>query len=397
MVRLHHSGPCEIPVKPAEAAREAFGVAFGGREPKGIAVAPGRVNLIGEHTDYNDGFVLPMAIDRYVAAAFALNGSQSLRVRSVGFGEAGEVPLDDLPGPTGSWVDYVAGVAWAFREAGTPAEGLDIAVASNLPASSGLSSSAALELATARALIAAAGGEWDAITAAKLCQRAENAYVGVQCGVMDQLVVATAQDGCALLIDCRDLAVTTVPIPSRVRVVVLDTGAPRDLAITGYNERRASCEAAVEAIRETKPGISALRDVDGELLEAARGVLDPVTLKRAQHVVAESARAADLAQALRDEDLGRCKTLMSDSHWSLRDLYAVSSEELDLMTQLATDHPACHGARMTGAGFGGCAVALVDAEHAGAFADDVLSRYRDRKDLPATFHVCRPVPGVGLW
>jgi galactokinase len=177
----------------------------------------------------------------------------------------------------------------------------------------------------------------------------------------------------------------------------MDTGAPRELAVTGYNERRASCEAAVEAMRRTAPGIKALRDVDGELLDAARGVLEPVTFKRAQHVVAESARPAALAQALREEDLGRCGVLMSDSHWSLRDLYEVSSQELDLMTRLATGHPACHGARMTGAGFGGCAIALVDARRADAFAENVLSGYRRLVDLPAALHVCRPVSGVTLW
>jgi galactokinase len=395
-VKPDGSSAREIPPGPAEKAREAILKVFH-RAPAGVAVAPGRVNLIGEHTDYNEGFVLPMAIDRYVAAAFAPNGSPWLRVHSAAFGEVREVSLERIPGPTGTWIDYVAGVAWALNEAGRPVAGIDIAIASDLPVSSGLSSSAALELATARALIAVAGGDWGAVTAARLCQHAENGYVGVQCGIMDQLVVALARNGCALLIDCRDLSTTAVPIPSSVRLVVMDTGAPRNLAVSGYNERRASCEAAVETIRGTTPRVRTLRDVDGRILEAAREFLDPVTFKRAQHVVAESARPADLAQALCDQDLGRCGRLMSDSHWSLRDLYQVSSEELDVMTQLAANYPACHGARMTGAGFGGCAIALVAAEHAEAFAASVRSGYGHLKDLPATLHVCRPVSGVALW
>lgn len=386
-----------IPPAPVEEARRGFQSVFEETTAVGVAVAPGRVNLIGEHTDYNEGFVLPMAIDRYVAAAFAPNGSRSLRVHSAAFGETREIALDHLPAPCGTWIDYVVGVVWALSETGLPIEGVDVAVASNLPVSSGLSSSAALELATARALTAAIDAEWDPTMAAQLCQQAENAYVGVQCGIMDQMVVASAQDGSALLVDCRDLAVTAIPVPSHVRVVVMDTGAPRVLAATGYNERRASCEEAVETLRRYAPEIGSLRDVDGELLNTARGILDPAVFKRAQHVVAESARPVDLAEALRDQDPGRCRALMRDSHWSLRDLYEVSSPELDLMTHLALRHSACHGARMTGAGFGGCAVALVGAEHAEAFADYALSAYRELKDLPASVHVCRPVHGVTLW
>jgi galactokinase len=370
---------------------------FGDTGSVGVAVAPGRVNLIGEHTDYNEGFVLPLAVDRYVAAAFALNGSRTLRVHSAAFGEVREVTLDRLPAPSGTWIDYVVGVVWALAETGLSIQGMDMAVASDLPVSSGLSSSAALELATARALTAAVRAEWHPILAAQLCQHAENAYVGVQCGIMDQMVIASAQDGCALLIDCRDLAVTTISMPPHLRVVVMDTGAPRVLAATAYNERRASCETVLKVLQRNAPGVGSLRDVNGEMLHAARGLLDPVAFKRAQHVVAESERPVDLARALHDEDLGRCRALMRDSHWSLRDLYEVSSPELDQIVHLALHHSTCHGARMTGAGFGGCAVALADAGHAEVFAADVLSGYRDLTDLPASIHVCRPVSGVTLW
>ncbi len=370
---------------------------YEGRAPVGVALAPGRVNLIGEHTDYNDGFVLPMAIDRYVAAAFAPNGLGLLRAHSTTFREAHQTSLEHLEeARSGTWFDYVVGVVRMLLGAGVSLDGMDIAITSDLPSSSGLSSSAALELATARAAIATADGRWEPIWAAKLCQRAENEHVGVQCGIMDQLAVAVAQDGCALLVDCRDLTVTPVPIPATARVVVMDTGAPRDLAATGYNQRRASCESAVAVLRQSAPHIRALRDVEGAQLEAARGLLDPLTFRRAQHVVAECARPPDMARALREGDLERCGSLMTDSHWSLRDLYEVSCAELDLMTDLAGSHRACYGARLTGAGFGGSAVALVEAELAGDFAGDVLTAYRRLVDLPAALYVCRPVGGVAL-
>jgi galactokinase len=379
-----------------ERAWRAFGKAFGPRRPEGVAVAPGRVNLIGEHTDYNDGFVLPAAIDRYLAAAFASNKSRVLRVYSEQFGEAYEVPLDRHAEPSGSWVDYVAGVARMIADSGAAVDGIDLAIAADLPVEAGLSSSAALELATARAIAAAAGVPWDSAAAAQICQLAENTYVGVQCGIMDQLVVATAVAGCALLIDCRDLSSVPVPIPTDLRMVVMDTGVPRGLAVSGYNDRRSSCRAAVDRIRGMVPEVRSLRDVTGELLERARPLLDPVEFKRAQHVVAETARPGELAQALRDRHLSRCRRLMMDSHWSLRDLYEVSSPELDVITGLAAAHPGCLGARMTGAGFGGSAIALVKAEQAEAFAEEVRGDYLRHRDGQVTFHVCRPVSGVDL-
>jgi galactokinase len=377
-------------------ARQRFAAAFGGRDVGGVAIAPGRVNLIGEHTDYNEGFVLPMAIDRWVAAAFAVTDTGQLRAHSTAFGETRTVPRTQLPEATGTWMDYVVGVARELEGEGVAPVGVDLALISNIPVGSGLSSSAAIELATARALVAAAGATWDPRAAALLSQRAENAYVGVHCGIMDQLVVACAEDGCALLLDCRDLTTVSIPMPSAAAVVVMDTGAPRDLAATGYNERRQQCERAVEVIRGFAPSVRALRDVDGSMLEKARGQLEPTVFKRAQHVVAETARPADMADALRQGDLARCGALMTDSHWSLRDLYQVSCPELDLMTSLARAHPACHGARLTGAGFGGCAIALVDVAEAASFADQIERQYRQLVDLPAALHVCRPVEGAAL-
>jgi len=368
----------------------------GGRAPR-VALAPGRVNLIGEHTDYNDGFVLPMAIDRFVAAAFTPSDEPRLRVHAVRFGETLDLPLPiGAARGGGHWGDYVAGVAWAMAEAGLPVPGLDMAIAADLPPRSGLSSSAALELATARALVAAAGGSWEPSTAARLCQRAENAYVGVPCGIMDQLAVSAAQEGAAVLIDCRSLATEPVPIPPGLAVVVMDTGVERRLADSGYRARRASCEAAVSVIRGLHPEVRALRDVDGAMLVEAADLLDPETAARAQHVVAESRRPHDLAAAFAANDLERCRRLLDDSHWSLRDLYEVSCPELDGITALARAHPACFGARLTGAGFGGSAVALVLAEESAAFVDAVGPAYRQQFGIEGALHICRPVGGARI-
>ncbi len=360
-------------------------------------MAPGRVNLIGEHTDYNDGWVLPMAIDRYVRVAFRVRGDRRIRAHSVAFEETEEVVLDSLrpPGPRG-WISYVAGMAWAMADAGHEVRGIDCEIDGDLPLGSGLSSSAALEMATARALCAASGIPWEAEEMARLGQRAENRYVGVSCGLMDQLASATAEEGCALLLDCRTLAMESVPLPSSAKVVVMDTGAPRTLAGSAYNERRASCEDAVEVLRCLDPRVEALRDADLELLEAGRAQLGELGYRRAKHVIEESARPRAMAEALRDGKLSEAGRLMDDSHASLRDLYEVSCPELDRITDLARRHPACFGARLTGAGFGGCAVALVAASEAGAFARDVHRAYHAEFDLPSQVFACRPVAGARL-
>ena len=381
-------------------AREAAGAyrARFGEGPRGIAVAPGRVNLIGDHTDYNEGFVLPMALGLGVACAFAPRDAGRLRVHSAAHGETREAAVADLQPPGDStFFNYVAGVAWALRESGQPVRGLDAVVAGNLPIGAGLSSSAAVELSAARAFAAASSLPWDAMAMAKVCQHAENAYVGVSCGLMDQFAVATAREGAAVLLDCRSLEARPVPLPGGVVVVVMDTGSRRGLAGSAYNERRASCEAAVRALGTLRPGLRALRDVDEELLQAGRELLDPTTWARAAHVVTENTRPPALAQAFERGDLVAAGRLMNASHASLRDLYDVSSPELDLVTDLARAHPACLGARLTGAGFGGCAVALVHAEGAADFVTSVTVVYRaQRPDLPSSLFACRPAAGARL-
>jgi galactokinase len=379
-----------------EGVRGRFADVFGGTAR--VALAPGRVNLIGEHTDYNDGFVLPMALDLAAAVAFRPRTDRRLRLHAAAYGETRELLLDELaPGRDTGWVAYVAGVAWAFAEAGLHTVGLDAVVDGNVPLGAGLSSSAALELAAARALADAGGVSWDPRAMARLGQRAENAYVGVNCGLMDQMASAAAQEGSALLLDCRTLETRLVAVPAEAAVVVMDTGARRELATSAYNDRRRACEEAVSTLAGLRPGVRALRDVDEAFLDSAEPVLDPVVFRRARHVVTENARTLATADALRRGDLRAAGLSMNESHESLRDLYEVSSVELDLVTELACAEEACLGARMTGAGFGGCAVALVHADRAQAFIDRVADGYRKCSDLAGAFFACRPAAGARLW
>ncbi len=374
-----------------------FAERFGEDPAPTVAVAPGRVNLIGEHTDYNDGFVLPMAIGRAAVVAFRPRSDRKLRLHAVAFDETKELDLDSLVAPGGDeWYSYVAGVAWAFASEGLEVRGLDAVVDGDVPLGAGLSSSAALEMATARALAAAGGLDWDPVRMAKLGQKAENQYVGMNCGIMDQFASAVSRDGHALLLDCRSLETLPVPVPDETAVVIMDTGARRSLAGSAYNDRRAACERVVAHLQKGNPSVRALRDVTLELLERAQGELDPVDLKRARHVVPENTRPVQMADALRAGNLEQAGALMNDSHLSLRDLYEVSCEELDLITEIAREQPSCFGARMTGAGFGGCSVALVKADATGPFCDTVLAAYKARIDLPAALYPCRPTPGARL-
>ena len=362
-----------------------------------IAVAPGRVNLIGEHTDYNDGWVLPMAIDRRVGVAFAPRTDRILRAHSVIFNETHELSIDGLTPPGGSgWFSYPAGVAWAMISSGLEVSGADLVVDGDVPVGSGLSSSSALVMATALALCEGSGIQWSPIEMALLGHRVEREWVGIQGGVMDQFTSTMAQNGHALFLDCRSLSFTAVRFPDEAVIVVMDTGAPRTLVGSAYNERSASCRAAVEALQSSAPGICALRDVTIDFLQANRELLDETTYRRARHVVEENDRPRALADALSIGDLPEAGRLMDDSHFSLRDLFEVSSVELDLFTEFAREHPACYGARLTGAGFGGCAIALVSAEGVEDFMDFTHSRYRSRVELPSSVFACRPESGARL-
>ena len=358
-------------------------------EPELLVRAPGRVNLIGEHTDYNDGFVLPMAIEREVWIALRRRPDTTVSVHSLDYARTQSFDALRPKRGKGGWIEYVKGTAWALAEHGCRIAGWEGILGGDVPIGAGLSSSAALELATARAITAAASGTWDAAEMARLCQRAENGWVGVQCGIMDQMISATGRPGHAVLIDCRTLETSPVPLPEDVLVVILDTSTRRELAGSAYNERRAQCEAAADHLH-----VQALRDVTPQEYEAGVGDLDPLSARRGRHVVSENARTLAAAEAMRAGDARRLGELMSESHVSLRDDFEVSSEALDTMVELAAEHPACLGARMTGAGFGGCAVAVVERDAAGEFATWVAEQYRLRTRLEPRVYVTGATAGA---
>jgi galactokinase len=364
--------------------------------PSFVARAPGRVNLIGEHTDYNEGFVLPMSIDRSVSIAFAPRTDSRVVVRSADFAGVADFAVEELrtPPESGSadWTEYVRGVAWAFGDAGLRLRrGIDAVAAGDVPVGAGLSSSAALELAVARALAQANDLPWDAARMARVCQRAENEWVGVQCGIMDQLISAAAVQGHCLLIDCRSLDTRRVPIPPGAAVVILDTGTRRALADSEYNERRMQCREAAALFGKT-----VLRDVYMGMLEARARELAPVVHRRARHVVLENARTIAASAALERGDLATVGALMDESHVSLRDDFEVSSPALDCIVSIARAQKGCFGARMTGAGFGGCAVALTRADLAPEFARVVKESYDRETGHVSAAYISLPASGASI-
>jgi len=283
-----------------------------------------------------------------------------------------------------------------MSDAGMTVSGIDLAIAGDVPVGAGLASSAAFELAVARAISYASGLPWDPKLMARICQRAENAYVGVDCGIMDQFASANCAAGHALLLDCRTLEGTNVPIPTQATFVVMDTGVRRSLAESEYNDRRASCDAAAAVLRKSNPEVLTLRDATAEMLADSGSSIDSKTSRRAAHVINEIARPRQLADALVQGDLGLAGKLMDDSHESLRDLYEVSCPELDLITSIAREHSACHGARMTGAGFGGCAVALVETADAAEFVSSVGKDYAESSEEKGAMYVCDPSAGASV-
>jgi galactokinase len=327
-----------------------------------VVRAPGRVNLIGEHTDYNDGFVLPSAIDLEIRIAYLATDDRRVELVRLDDGERDGFDLDAPRPKSGTWLDYVAGTAWSLGEAGLPMTGLRGVIASTLPTGAGLSSSAAIELASAWAMLHDGAGAIEPFELAKRCQRAENAYVGVQSGLMDQFAEACGVAGAAVLLDCRSSEWRPIPLPSDLVLVVCHTGSARRLERSDYNVRRSQCEAAVATLAATHAGIHSLRDVSPELLRASAGELDPVAERRAEHVVSENERVGAVVAALADGDLEAVGALFAASHASLRDRFEVSSPELDAMVEIATAVPGVVAARMTGAGFGGCTINLVRPE-----------------------------------
>lgn len=361
-----------------------------------VVRAPGRVNLIGEHTDYNDGFVLPAAIDLEMRIAYLPTEDRQVRLRSR---QAGELVTFDAaePGPPrGGWHDYVAGTAWSMREAGLATQGFTGVLESTVPVGAGLSSSAALELVSAWALSGADAPATDPLTLARIAQRAENDYVGMRCGLMDQFASAAGVEDAAVLLDCRTLEHRVVPIPAGLVLVVAHSGVPRSLTASAYNERRAQCEAAVAVLARHDPSIQALRDVTPALLERYAHELDAVVARRARHVVEEDERVLAAERALGAGDLDEVGRLFAASHASLRDLYEVSVPELDALVGLAVATAGVVGSRMTGAGFGGCTVSLVHAEAVERLCQRVLDEYPGLTGREPRVWVVRAVAGAGV-
>lgn len=372
-----------------------------------VVRAPGRVNLIGEHTDYNEGFVLPAAIDRDVMIAVRARRDRVVRVRSLNFGETVEFALDDVRyDHDHTWSNYVRGTLLVLGEAGAPLPGMDMVVMGDVPAGAGLSSSAALEVATAvaaRAVAAqaAAGFHLDDRDLALKCQRAENSFVGVNCGIMDQLASALGKARHALFIDCRSYDCEPVPLPCDYPIVICDTGVRRGLRDSEYNLRRSQCEEAVMLLRGRGMRVRSLRDVSPRELARVETWLPEAVSARAMHVVLENERVLRSVEALRAGRVVEFGRLMVASHASLRDLYEVSCPELDAMVEVALGIPGVAGARMTGAGFGGCTVNLVHEDAVDEFRRTVLARYMrkvnpSRLSFEPQVYVCRAEDGAGL-
>ncbi len=375
--------------------QDAFRRLFGSTERARMFRAPGRVNLIGEHTDYNDGWVLPMALDRYCYVLAQARSDSRLRIHSLQLDQTVEAALDDPPPPAHHWSAYPRGVGWSLRQAGQDIGGADLLISSEVPLGSGLSSSAALEVSTAFALLGVHQRQMDRTAIALACQKAEGDYVGMRCGNMDQLAACFGADDRALMIDCRTLAVTPVPLDeTQVRVVVANTMVKHALASSEYNQRRAECEEAVGRIRLKRPQVKALRDVSwGDISAEAEAWPDKVR-RRARHVTTEDARVHRSVEALCAGDYPQVGYLMYESHASLDCDYQVTCAELNTMVALAREIPGCYGARMTGGGFGGCTVNLLQAEAAQAFALELASRYEKATGIKPDVYLCRASQGA---
>lgn len=365
--------------------------------PAHMAVGPGRVNLIGEHTDYNDGFVLPIALYRDMRVLLRPRADLTTRVYSLEYDEWYEFSLDNLKYDEDVlWANYMMGMAWVLEEHGIRLQGMDALVSGNVPRASGLSSSAALEVATGKAFLVASGRP-DAVTGVKLAtsaQRAENKFVGVNCGIMDQFISVLGHEGSALLIDCRSLDYRLIPFPEQAALVIGNTKASRSLASSAYNERRSQCEQGVALLQQALPNIAALRDVSSDQLEEHKGLLPEIVYRRCRHVVGENERVMQTVAAFERGDLAEAGRLMDASHASLRDDYEVSSDALDAMVEAMRSASGCIGARLTGAGFGGCAIALVEPGKEQAVGDAIFDLYPKATNIWPEVYTSRPGPGA---
>jgi len=367
-----------------------------GRVPT-VSRAPGRVNLIGEHTDYNDGFVMPAALEFATLTAAASRPDRRLRVYSMTMDEMREFDLDSPPAAAaGDWSDYILGVALMLERSGRRLAGADLVVWTDVPIGAGLSSSAALEVSCAHALLTAAGLPFEPIETAKICQRAENDFVGMRCGVMDQYISCCGVAGNALLIDCRSLASRHVKIAPNLRILIANSAVRHQHAGGEYNARREACEEGVRLLSQTLGPIKALRDVTADELEARRSALPELIYRRCRHIVTENARVLEAERALETGDFAACGRAMNQSHVSMRDDFEITCPEIDTLVGLAQTVEGVYGSRMTGGGFGGCTVSLVEASAVDRATRIMIDGYRVATGLEAEIFACTPSDGVRL-
>jgi len=365
-----------------------------GTRPK-IFRAPGRVNLIGEHTDYNDGYVMPIAIELYTWVAAGRRDDRILRAHSLHFGETIELPLDEFAGPPRQhWSDYIRGVAAVLEASGQKLSGANLVIQGQLPLGGGLSSSASLEISTALALMWTSNFELPPLEMARACQRAEQEYAGTRCGMMDQFIITFGRLQHALMLDCRSLEYRLVPIPEDARVVVANSMVRHELAAGEYNRRRADCEAGVRTLQRHLPGVRALRDVTPAELESHKSDFPDPVYRRCRHVISENQRVLGAAEALQAGDLDRVGQFMYESHRSLRCNYEVSSAELDVLVELASACQGVYGARMTGGGFGGCTVNLVRSDAVERLQTQIAEGYARATGIIPALYVCSAAEGA---
>lgn len=360
------------------------------KKPECLVRAPGRVNLIGEHTDYSEGYVLPVAIDRVVCIAMEKTDSTTVRLYSKEMKDQIHFDVQKVEKATG-WAEYIKGVAWALQEQGHGLKGWDGVLLSDIPRGAGLSSSAAVEMASVCAFGFSSDIQLRKDQMALIGRKAENDWVGVKSGVMDQMISSSGVAGHALLIDCRSHETQTVPIPEDIAIVVMDTATRHDLVKSAYNDRRRECEEAARFF-----GVSYLRDVTIEEFNTRQAQLNPILAKRARHVITENDRVLQFVQALKDQDETALGKLLTASHSSLRDDFEVSSAELNEIVACALEQAGCLGARMIGAGFGGCAIALVEKSAAIFFEKNIKKCYSNRTGLEATIFICKASQGASI-
>ncbi len=380
----------------AEALTARFREVF--RTSPHIFRAPGRVNVIGEHTDYNDGFVMPAAIQFYTWVAAAKRNDRILEAYSDHFDEKITLSLDALTGPPRKhWSDFIRGVAAVLQNAGYNLSGANLVIHGEVPLGAGLSSSASLEVATSLALISLSAIDVPRLELAKLCQKAEHEYVGTLCGIMDQFIAVFGAASHALMLDCRSLDYQLLSIPQDVRLVVCNSMVRHELASGEYNRRRADCEEGVRLLQPHLAGIRALRDVSASDLEAWKQVLPERVYRRCRHIVTENQRVLAAAKALQSGDTDEFGQLMYKSHASMRDDYEISCRELDLLVDLASSRAGVYGARMTGGGFGGCTVNLLRADKSTAFKENIALAYREATGIIPEIYICEPAQGAQAW